>query len=451
MRQFKDGKPEVAGIYHGPAPLVSLINNHLSPGLSKWTSYRLIRSMGNFLNQVQLGFSAFHLTFVSTDAVISRAALGIYQGVHGSPMKGLTSIVTSPAAPFLNMARGTKMLKEWYKPGTQGENVAAQVDAMIRAGGRARMDSVYRTKIVERMLTEFRKGNYVGATMRVPFAAVEASMKPVMEWAVPRMKMGAFADMARYDLERLGPDASTAEQQQALARAWDSVDNRMGQLVYDNLFWDKTAKDVLMVTNRSTGWNLGSWRELGGAAVDTKRLILPPKTKTLETRLGVNGYEKTGNSREKREFTHRMAYAMALTFVTGMLGAMWAYAHGRKVESAKDAFYLEDSDGQRWSLPTYLKDVYHAKHDAYGMAVGKASPLITLTLEELSNKDHFGRHIRNKDDDALDQLLQSGVHIGKSFVPFSARNLFDENKSFKEKALPFVGFTPAPKWIDEED
>lgn len=63
----------------------------------------------------------------------------------------------------------------------------------------------------------------------------------------------------------------------ALRQAWDSIDNRFGQLVYDNLFWNKSAKDIGMVMTRSLGWNLGTVREIGGGLKD------------LATRKGMTG------------------------------------------------------------------------------------------------------------------------------------------------------------------
>ena len=56
-----------------------------------------------------------------------------------------------------------------------------------------------------------------------------------------------------------------------MQRIWNSVDNRMGEMVYDNLMWSKTQKDVAFMLMRSAGWNIGTIRELGGAAVDAAR------------------------------------------------------------------------------------------------------------------------------------------------------------------------------------
>jgi hypothetical protein len=52
----------------------------------------------------------------------------------------------------------------------------------------------------------------------------------------------------------------------------------MGQLVYDNLFWNRTVKDLSMASVRSVGWNIGDIRELPGgvkdAAVEATRKLM---------------------------------------------------------------------------------------------------------------------------------------------------------------------------------
>jgi hypothetical protein len=58
-----------------------------------------------------------------------------------------------------------------------------------------------------------------------------------------------------------------------VGRAWDSVDNRLGQLVYDNLFWHNMTKDLGLVATRSLGWNLGTIRELAGGVADYARAL----------------------------------------------------------------------------------------------------------------------------------------------------------------------------------
>lgn len=103
-------------------------------------------------------------------------------------------------------------------------------------------------------------------------------------------------------------------------------------------------------------------------------------------------------------------------------------------------------------MAAYAKDVVHYGHDPYGTLRGKVHPFLTLGAEMLSNEDYFNRPIRNREDPFIQQLEQSAMHVGAAFQPMSTRNLFSfestgKHGTFQEIALPFVGITPAPKYI----
>ena len=154
---------------------------------------------------------------------------------------------------------------------------------------------------------------------------IEKLAAPIMEWLVPRQKLGVFADLARYELERLGPDATPEQIREAMRKAWDSVDNRMGQLVYDNLFWKKTIKDIGMISVRSLGWNLGTFREVGGGIKD----VISQTAKTV------------AGKRTSPFITHRMAYIIALPVLVGLYGAIMCYLYtGHGPEESKDYFFV---------------------------------------------------------------------------------------------------------------
>jgi hypothetical protein len=128
---------------------------------------------------------------------------------------------------------------------------------------------------------------------------------------------------------------------EAFAGACDSVDNRMGQLVYDNLFWDRTLKDLMMISVQSVGWNLGTLRELGGAAVDLGSYIRDmsgnggggsgPGGGSGSGRIGAESPGPAGAPRRpgNPQFTRRMGYALALTMLTAMMGAIMVGAAWR--------------------------------------------------------------------------------------------------------------------------
>ena len=251
----------------GPA---QVIHNYLSPGLARFGAYRSIRTMSNVLNGAQLGLSAFHIGFTSVDAATSALALGIKQLVEGRGLDSLRTLAEVPISPLSNLITGGKLKAEALTPGTHPE-MAQLVKALERAGGRVGNDRMWQTEFTRRMIRAWHEGGLQWATLpiRVPLAAWEQAMRPILEYVVPRQKLGVFARMAQYELAKLPPDADAAAQREALRKAWDSVDNRMGQVVYDNLFYNRAIKDVALLSFRAYGWQLGKYREGLGAVADT--------------------------------------------------------------------------------------------------------------------------------------------------------------------------------------
>lgn len=430
----------IMGQYYVPEPAARVINNHLSPGLrgNELTGpmFRAWTGASNWLNQLQLGFSLFHAGFTSVDAVTSKVALALVQASHGDIGKVAKSLAQAPGSwitqPF---GIGDKLVKEWQSPGSQGTAISTLVEAMKAGGWRAHMDRIYKTAITDRMVEAWRSGNVIGATLRAPFAAVEQSVKPVLEWLVPRQKAGVVADLVRYEMER-NPNMTHEQLREVAAKAVDSADNRMGQLAYDNLFWNKTLKDIAMLSVRSVGWNLGTFREIGGGALDARKLLS-----------------------KNPELTYRASYIPALILTTGTIGAIMMYLRiGKGPTELEDYFFPKtgnlDEHGrpERISIPSYMKDVYHYSQEPGKTITNKLHPMLNLVAEMLSNRDYYGTEIRNADDPLVKQALQVAGHVGEAMLPFSVRGMQRERKlggSVAQQVGNFVGFTPAPTLLNK--
>lgn len=450
----------IRGYYYAPEEAARLVNNYLSPGLRQKSGiFRAYLGLSNSLNQAQLGFSAFHLGFVTTDSITSGMALGIYEAAHGDLLKGAKTAVQAVAMPVTNMITGSKMLREWVRPGSQGEEIGLMADAMQAGGGRGKMDSFYQNSISAKAVKAFRSGNYIGGLLRLPFAGLEQFSRPIMEYVVPRMKAGAFANIARFELERnqaeldnMSPSDRQRKVREIMSGAWDSVDNRLGQLVYDNLFWDKAVKDLAMASVRSVGWNIGTFRELGGGLIDFGAAI-----KNI-----ASGKYKDA------EFTHRMSYVVAAPIIAGMAGGMINYLMtGQLPKELKDYFFPksggrdEQGNEARVSLPSYMKDIFAYEndiHDAFalkepGLAIRtvlhKVNPEIALISEMLQNQDYYGGKIVGDHDNVLQKIAE---HVGSAYISFGTRGILRniENEGVSVKAFaPFIGITPAPKALNE--
>jgi len=442
----------ISGNIYAVEPAANILNNYLSPGLSDSKvgavrdGYKAWRYMGNLMNQAQLGLSAFHAAFTTIDVAISKTALGLDKMFSGRPVQGMKELAGVPISPLTNLLEGHRIMKEGLTPGSTDDATRVIADLVAESGGRFKMDDFYHTKVSQNMMDAFRRGNILGGVIRIPASIFETASKPLMEGLVPRQKLGVFAGMAKHTLERLGADATPEQIREALGKDWDSVDNRMGQLVYDNLFWNKTIKDLAMASVRSVGWNLGSIREIPGGVKDT--LTLPLRvSKALK-----------GEKMVEPVITRRMTYSASLPVITGIIGATTMYLMtGKGPQELKDYFFPktgntdENGNDERLNLPTYMKDVYaYGKHPLKTLG-HKAHPLIGMVAEMLSNKDYFGTEIRNADDPFIQQLTDEAVHLGKGFVPFSVQGMLKEKErqgSTTTKALSFFGFNPAPKDID---
>lgn len=430
----------IAGHIYAQPDAARIINNYLSPGLQKSKIYQVYRYAGNFINQFQLGFSAFHLGFTSVDAAVSKFALALNQLASGHPLKAIQNALETPFAPIQNIIRGDQLLNAWRGKGrSQMDEVLA--DAMATAGGRASMDQFYATKAYDQMKHNFQSGNFVRGLLHIPMALAEISSKPILEYIVPRQKLGVFADIMKMELEN-NPTMTHDQMRMIAQRAWNSVDNRMGQLVYDNLFWNRTFKDLLMGSVRSVGWNLGTLRELGGGGKDYAKA-------TADVLQG-----------KKPEFTYRMAYLAALPIIAGMLGAIYQYLRtGKGPQELKDYYFPRtggtDASGEpnRVSFPSYMKDIYHYTEAPIKTVTNKLNPILSIISQMLENKDFYGTKIRNEDDPIVKQIAFEAKYALKQIEPFGFRNMQQQKKSGNSSLAdivgPWIGITPAPYDVNQ--
>ncbi len=465
----KDGTWSTAGYYYAPEPAARVIKNYLDPGLRDRPWFRGYQDLANSMNQFQLGFSFFHLGFSTLDAATHSVSLGVEKIVHGlrtgapkTIASGAGEIAKAPFValePFVPGWRKTgltnQVWEEYAKPGSHPQ-YAPLAQAMKDAGFQVALDPFYKTEFKRKLRIAMRSGDYLGAAFYGSNRLGEFFSRFLMEYAVPRQKVGGFARMAEFELSRLPANATQEQIRQTMQKVSDSVENRLGQIAYDNLFWNKTAKDLLMASVRSVGWNFGTFRELLGGAKDWSKATIDALTPG-----------------KRAEFTHRMAYTVSLPALVGTLGAVTNYMMtGEYPQSLRDYFFprtgLKDEYGrdERISFPSYIKDVYHygAPFVHGGLTEGikgaakttqaKLHPAVTAVAEWMENEDWQSVKIRNEDDPAMRQIIDSALYFGKQFIPFSFKYFVEDIERTAEgrptrytmpgRLRAFIGITPAP-------
>lgn len=431
-----------AGEYYAQKDVARLINNYLSKDRLMDTALgKGIMNVKNTLNAFQLGFSAFHLTMETLDTVTTKISIGISEIATGNVIKGLKDIVTAPLAPYSFFRQGQKFFS--------GDPVLSNIeDAIFTGGASFREKQYYKNTVLDTFVKNVQGGNYLGALVRLPLAAIEATMRPLFGYYIPRLKVGAFRELYGSELERLSQDIQDGKttQEEVARNTWNNIENRMGELNYDNLFWNRNLKTALMLSFRAVGWNLGTIRELGGGLLqDTPR----------EFAKLFKGQSKDFN------FTPKMSYTLSLFLLMGALGAIYQYLHtGKKPEGVKDLYYprngAKDKSGEdyRVEFPSYLKDLYQVSHNPIKTVGNKTAPEFSLLINLLTNKNFYGDYIRNENDNLPTQAKQTALFLASQLTPFTVQNLSQLNAGkadVEQKIEAFFGIIKAPKEVIQNE
>lgn len=425
-------------------PAAQIINNYLSRGLRadrKWVENYF--TAANALNSAQLGLSFFHGGFVTMEGMVSSFSLGIQKALSGD-MSGLKDMALAPFSTWHDWKLGGKIRDEMLNPGKYGQQMQSVVNSMVEGGFRDGLDSFYQDNHISKMLSAFRDKRYVPALLRAPMALIEAAAKPIMEHFVPRMKAAAVYKLAEMHLKQ-NPNITPMEMRRRLQEDVRSGNNRFGQMTYDNLHLHKIVKDLLMMATRSLGWNWGTFSEIGGGLHDWAKFI---------PRAGKAAFGKG----DMPMVTNKMAYTLGLPILVGALGAALSAMLGQKIKDPKDLYFVKTGDLDergnpiRVSLPSYMKDVFHAANDPKSTITNKLHPLLSTLGDMLRNKDFYGVEIRHAGDPVMKQILQELGYAGKQFVPFTARN----TTALREAKAPIglqlaglVGVTKAPASVNK--
>ncbi|MFZ2770072.1 MAG: hypothetical protein WAZ50_03025 [Minisyncoccia bacterium] len=428
--------------------VAQVFNNYLSPNLynnkylgKPFTAYM---KAANTLNQFQLGvFSAFHAGFTSLEAVISHAALGIKALTRGDFKEAATYFKHAPAAWYLNPKLGNKVMKAWMGDETAAREMPQIIQWLEMAGARRIMDSRFQTDQTQKMFQAWSEDNKIGAGLRSIPAIVEQSARPILEWLVPRQKLGVFTEMAN-EWSRHHPAASHEATRKAMQQIWNRVDSRLGQVVYDRLFVHNIAKNLTQAFVRAPGWTGGTILEVGGGLKD-----LATYAKALATK------------GKQAELSDRAAYTLSLLTVTALANAILTAAFtGEPPQDWKDLLAFrtgkkdEKGNPERWMLPTYAKDLYAYTQKPGTTLMHKAHPLLSLIGDLANNEDYYGTEIRHQGDNPIFQLAQAGKFTAKAFTPFwmrGAAKVYERGGSVAAMAAPLIGIMPAPADLNKTE
>jgi hypothetical protein len=426
----------------------SLYNNKFSIfGMPMGKLYKGWMAGANVLNQSQLGMgSAFHVGFTTGDVQISAGA-NLIKDIYGvargnrSPTDLAQTAKTWAVSSVKTAMTGDKVLNAWRNPdGVIDPRIAQVVKAAQLAGGGFKLEHGMMTEQSTKVMRDWYSGNKVKAAARSPVALTELLAKPIMEYIVPRQKAGVFAELAWRIIEQ-NPGKDLEELTPQFRQAWNRVDSRLGQVRYNRVFANNTAKNVVQGLVRAPGWTTGTIAEIGGAFPDAAKFM--------------KEWIKTGKLPE--DVPDRVAYTMSLLMTVGAINGALTYAFTGQMPKNMDylAFRTGKKDAQgndeRFLIPSYMKDVLSYALHPLTTLTNKAHPLISLLDDVLiKNHDFYGYEIRDPNANVLVQAGQSGKYVVKSFEPFwtrGARKASQQGAGVGRFIAPYFGIMPAPSYI----
>jgi len=452
--------------YFAPEAVARVYNRYISKGMEAGSAkpfYQTARALSNGMTMAKLGLSAFHLNVMAREGIVGEVAKGFGALSRGDVVGGMKSLAKAPAAFVLNPLRGMKMSRQLLDVETPDALSAKVNDAFVRAGGRLRMDPFYRTRPSGSFFNAMERGTFkkelletgqrlwrgplwekAKTTIDLAANVVQTVSAPLFEKYIPMLKRGAFASRMEEWLQG-HPEATQEEVDLYSNKLLDSIDNRFGELVQDNMFWHKAMKQTAQLILLSPGWDIGTVREIGGGLAD-----IPKSGKGLVTGKGI---------------TDRTAYVAALAAVTALEnGIMTRLKTG---DDPKDRDFLAYRTGgtdvtsgepERAMTPGYQKDVYAFGNDfpnnILPEMINKLNPALSATVQLTNNKDYRGLPIyRPKGVAPVEGEPTLMDYLLEQFMPISVGQLAKGRKRGSNigPLESLLSIRPAPQYLTAPD
>jgi hypothetical protein len=456
---------------YAPADWARVYNNFIDPGWHRSEAWGPVldtaQRASNAITALELGLSGYHAFTMANEGIINGVARGVSE-LAGGKIRGVGSIAQAPLAPVLLAHRGKKLQDIYLGRSTGNADWRRITDLLTQAGGRAsgiKHSPDYSFSAMDNYWTAWRRGalkqdmaqSWQNIKDRPVVGPVKEAGKligrtmstvayPLFQKYIPLIKNGAFYDTMNSRL-KMHPGA-THEQQVAMARKiWDSIDNRFGEMVQDNIFWNKTMKQAATLGMRSYSWNLGTVREIGGGALSA---IKDPRRLSMS----------------RADYDPRVAYVVALPIVVATMNAVYQkLITGKNPEDVTDllagrtggeapGFGGRGTVPERVMLPGYQKDVLGWYEDAVQEAQNKIArgPMMAWQLG-VTGKDWRGDPIANMDAPLPERLSQYFAYVADSLTPISLKTALQERKE-GSRIGPMgrlVGERPAPAYLQDPE
>jgi hypothetical protein len=428
------------------------------PGI-RGDAFRGYMHLKNAVVPLKLAMSIFHPIHISQIDNVNALSYAIGNrlagvGSTGDVLAELAKSATGFYKPFVENPRtGLRVMKVFKGliPKEQLTDADSQaLQYMLEGGFVPDLSEEFKSKAMQNF-HQAVLDHSVKAIFKFPGAVMHGMAYPIFNVWIPSLKTAAYLDGVRATLLR-NPELydDVGARRLAFRRVAKSIDNRYGEMNLDTLFMKRYVRDTLTANTLSLGWQLGLFREYGGAVGDLASAVKAGSLKGAATK----------GLLDRLLFVGTVSTSAAL--INGAIS--WSMS-GKPPDSPMDFIWPRvgtDAKGNatRLGSPFYLtvvgdmgkrirnegvaegvKDIISSK------SVGVAGMLGSLVF----NRGEFGRQIRDPNAPLWKQTEQTLSQIYKDLEPISFSSLKRAGVGHYKKSLgmSFAGFNPAPKYVTE--
>lgn len=477
-------------------------NAWVGKGFYEWplagAVYDKVLFAANMMTGLKLALSGYHAWNIAQEAVVAVLSNAVGKLSRGDIIGGIKDFGLAPVlvpgrilasgateklvAPLPHvLSTGVRLQQQYLRTHDYGPGMEAMVQTFVDAGarfmGRGRE---YRVGMSKDFFQAWQRGSVLRelkqdiqsvmgtpaieapgfrAVMALPrFLGVAAQeigrgmdtiLSPLFDTAIPRVKLAAMAD----ELEAWiagHPNATTEARDQFARKLVDSMDNRFGEMVQDNLFWPRVIKQIMNVATVSVGWEYGSLRAFGLAGKD----VLEKNVMALRTRWLMGFAMMTAIQASVYQYLRTGTLPEGKQWVTPLTGGKSPYG---TPEMSLLPGYGKDALSIGNTIAHTLDDPVETLPILSQYALAKESPFLRTVSGFLGGKDWKGDDIRSrlhetatgKPPDWFDRTRWAMGDYAK-MVMQQVTPINVENPRLKGSGLTeperFLGLRPAPTW-----
>lgn len=451
-----------AGEWYIIEPVRDLLHNFLSKDYVREGKGgpvgRFFMNLKNMATMVELAYSPFHAFFITGEVMGSSVGLGLTKLATGrvEGLKDIGGALGSWATTYQLGSKIERMAKagslaqfrtqnpeetRWFD--TNYPSWTMMLNEAFVGGAKVGLHEDFQSTWGDGFKKAVKEDNYVGAIVRALPALNQLVSAPLFNKYIPRLKLGIFFREYSFELERNQEKLLTGEvtRPELARKVWNFVDDRFGEMNYDNLYWNRTFKSLLQLGFRSVTWKMGDVRAFGKAAVDAGKI----GKDTLK-----------GN---KPEPTLPLGWLFGMAAITALFSSIvsrsatgkWPWElSGDLIKNLTFPRIDEKNESARLSVPTYWKDLMHLEHSPTKFVTSSLSEPITRTWEDWENKDFYGVHIYEDDDSILKKSLELlGHELPQPIGISSYRAEKTQGASTVTSVAGGLGFPKAPSYVSD--